>query len=173
MLRRAGQALGRADRARELVAATERVVAGARRRNPAFEGKTVSTFITAPDGVYATNDPADPALRFYASLGMSLAPRIAAIEGRVGAEGRAKLSPERYEVMDADLLVGTELESGGLAELGRETLFERLDAVRGGRYVRQRLAVGTSLAFPSALSLRFAVKHVVPRLAAAIEGGRG
>jgi iron complex transport system substrate-binding protein len=166
-MKRLGHALGQPERARGLVSEVERGVAKAREGTPAFEGATVNIFNAVGKEVYAINDPRDYALRFMADLGMRLAPGVAQLRGEAG---RALISAERYDLLDADLLLGTSGESPEvLDELERDTLFRRLGAVQDGRYVSLPIGPATAMAFPSILSVRYATREVVPMLERAIE----
>lgn len=69
-------------------------------------------------------------------------------------------------VLDADVLVGT-TSAGGLDRFEQTPLFERLDVVKRGAYVSSEIGAATSIAFPTALSVQWAVDNVVPQLAEA------
>lgn len=165
-LTRVGQAIGRQDRARELVDEVEGLVADARRRTPAFEGATVNIFNAAPQGLYAINERRDYSMQLMADLGMRLSPEVEALDGE---SGRAVISRERFDLLDCDVLVGTSISSSDLRALSRDTLFKRVPAVRDGRYVALDIGPATSLAFPTVLSVRWAAERVLPRLAAAVQ----
>lgn len=161
---RIGQALGRAGEARALVAQTEQQVADARRANPAFEGKTITFFNVVDRTAWAIDEPSDFSIKFLSDLGFVLSP---AIERLRGAEGRAQISAERYELLDADVVMGTSPAQAELDGLAANPLFERLPAVRDGRYVELPISPATSMAFPSALSVRYGLEEIVPLLARA------
>jgi iron complex transport system substrate-binding protein len=177
VMRRVGQALGQEDRAKELVAEAEGGLAAVRERTPEFEGKTVNLFNGDPSGLYTINEPTDYAIRFLADLGLRLSPRVAALGAPGGAHGgesgRAVISPERYDVLDSDLLIGTSISPKALTKLESDTLFKRIGAVQDGRYVSLTIGDGTSMAFPSLLSVRYATTQVLPRLEQAITRGGG
>lgn len=166
-MRRVGKTLGLEERARELVAGAERNIEEVRRRG-VFEGKTVALFNADPDGLYAINDPSDFAIRFLEGLGMRLSPGLASLESRGG--GRANVSPERYELLDADLMIGTAPTPETLEGLKRDELFARVPAVRDGRYVPLSFELVTSIVYPSLLSVRFALEELVPRFERAVRG---
>lgn len=168
---RVGQTLGQPDRASELIADVEGQVAEVRKRTPEFESKIVNFFIMSPpQGLYAISDPQDLSMQFMAELGMKLSPAIAALPPSKSVEaGRAQISPERYDLLKSDLLVGTAFTTKILDDLAADKLFKRLDVVRDGGYVPLEIGPSTSMAFPSLLSIRYALTDVVPQFEAAIK----
>lgn len=161
---RIGRALGREQEAAGLIAETEQQVADARKANPAFEGKTVAFFNVVDRTAWAIDEPSDFSIKFLSDLGFVLSP---AIERLRGAEGRAQISAERYELLDADVMMGTSPSPAELRALAASPLFARLPAVRAGRYVELPISPATSMAFPSALSVRYGLEQIVPLLARA------
>ncbi|WP_041730469.1 ABC transporter substrate-binding protein [Conexibacter woesei] len=162
---RIGSALGREARAQELVDAAERDVrVAARRRAEAFEGRSFAVFLASPDGLGTVTDPGDAFVRFLSDLGMRLDPKVQTLGGD---GGRALLSKERYDLLDTDLLVGSAVTPQVLAEVERAPTFAPLRVVREGRYVALGFEPVTALTLPSALSVRWAAREVVPQLASA------
>lgn len=162
---RIGQALGRADEATRLVADTERAVAAAREAHPGFAGKTVSIFNMVDRTAWVINDPEDSSIAFFSDLGFELPPTIARLRG---AEGRAQVSAERYDLLDADVVIGTAFDPAQLDGLERHGVFGRLGAIRDGGYVELPLSPATSMAFPSAISVQYALRTMVPLLDRAV-----
>ena len=161
---RIGTALGKRQQASELVERTEQAVADARRANPQFEGKTVSFFNVVDRTAWAINTPQDFSVKFLSDLGLVLSPTVARLRG---TQGRAQLSAERYDLLDADVMIGTSPSPAELRAIAVDPLFERLPAVRDGRYVALPLSPATSMAFPSALSVQYGLETIVPLLARA------
>ncbi|MGE4426638.1 MAG: iron-siderophore ABC transporter substrate-binding protein [Solirubrobacteraceae bacterium] len=167
---RIGQALGKPERAKELVAEAEQGLAAAKERTPELDGATVNIFNAVAAGVYTINNPEDYSLRLLGQLGLHLPDAVRTVEG--AEYGRAKISAERYDLLDSDLLIGTSGESPEVLEkLSQDKLFSRLDVVREGRYVPHPIGQGTALAFPSVLSVPFATRTVIPILEKALGGG--
>jgi iron-siderophore transport system substrate-binding protein len=157
-----GEALHREAKARQLVADTESRVARAREEHPAFVGKTVTLFNYYQGTAWAISSPDDFSIRFLSSLGFKLAPEI---ERRKGKDGRLEVSNERVSLLDADVVLGTSSDSAAkLRELTRGTLFQRLSAVKRDAYSSIDIGPATSIAFPSALSVNYAVDELVPLL---------
>jgi iron-siderophore transport system substrate-binding protein len=157
-----GKALGREAKARRLVADTEARVARAREEHPAFAGKTVTLFNYYQGVAWAISSPDDFSIRFLSSLGFKLSPEI---ERRRGKDGRLEVSDERVSLLDADVVLGTSSDSTAkLDEMARGPLFQRLDAVKRGAYSSIDIGPATSIAFPSALSVNYALSELVPLL---------
>jgi iron complex transport system substrate-binding protein len=164
-----GQALGRPDQAKQLIADVEAQVARTRKAHPEFEGKTVSFFNYVPgDGIYVIDDNNDFSLKFLSEVGFAgVTPQVAQLKG---SDGRAKVSPERYDALDADIIIGTSTNPKALAELERSKVFQAIPAVRDGRFVALGIGPATAIAFPSVLSVPWATEHLVPQMSAALKG---
>lgn len=160
---RAGRALGREERAREVVAAADRDVATIRKRSPWLRGTTYSLAIQATASSFFTvNSTNDVSARFLKSLGIELTRSVQALPtGSI--PGRAEVSAERADVLDADLLLATGAPQG-VREFRRSSLVARLPVVRAGRFLALDPPTAQSMAFPSAMSLRWAMRTVVPRI---------
>ncbi len=157
-----GRALGREAQARKLVADTAERVARARSEHPAFAGKTVTLFNYWKGNAYAISDPDDASIRFFDSLGMKLP---AAIAGK-GKDRRLEVSTERLGALDADVVLGTSAtEPDQLRSLVRGKLFGELSAVKRDAYATVPIGPATSIAFPSVLSVNYALDELVPVLA--------
>lgn len=84
-------------------------------------------------------------------------------------EGRSEVSPEQYNLIDADLILGT--SSDGRPELDKlatQPTFARVPAIRRGAFIPLDIGPATAMAFPSALSLPYALDALVPVMADAI-----
>jgi iron complex transport system substrate-binding protein len=68
-------------------------------------------------------------------------------------------------VIEADVIMGTSPTPEALDEFARGALFRRLD----GAWISLDLGPATSMAFPSLLSIPYALDELVPRLAEAVE----
>ena len=162
-----GKALGREQQAKELVAAADGQVVGARRDHPEFRGATVSFFnYVAGDGLYVIHDEDDVSIKFFEELGFSgVTDAVARLKG---GDGRAQVSAERYDLLDAGVVVGTSPDPQALADLRASRLFASIPAVERGAWVGLDIGPATAMAFPSVLSVPYAVDALVPRLSAAM-----
>jgi iron complex transport system substrate-binding protein len=172
-LRKVAKAVGRTAHGDRLVAATENMVAAARAQNPGFAGRSVSFFNYVTDGgLYVISSNDDVSMRFVRDLGFAGAPQSVLdldVGSGPGDAARAQLSPERYELLEADVVLGTSSDPGPdpLAKLTAHELFARVPAVARGAFVGIGIGPATAMAFPSALSVPYALREVVPQLAAA------
>jgi iron complex transport system substrate-binding protein len=161
------RALGRERQGEAAVAAAEARLEQARADHPEFAGETVSFFNYAPPGgVYVIDDDADVSIRFLGELGF--AGVSGAVRALKGSGGRAQVSEERYDVLDAGVVMGTSPDPKALTELERNRLFADVPAVRRGGFVGLEIGPATAMAFPSVLSVPYAVERLVPRLADAV-----
>jgi iron complex transport system substrate-binding protein len=113
------------------------------------------------------NTASDFSIRFLSKLGFRLPPAVAALTG--DGQGRAQISQERLDLLEADVIMATSPDPGSLRAFERSSLFRELDTIKRGAYVSLDLPTATSMAFPSALSVPYSLRQVVPKLAAALE----
>ncbi|MQA73097.1 MAG: ABC transporter substrate-binding protein [Solirubrobacterales bacterium] len=171
-VRQVAKALGRGPRAERLIADVEASVARVREEHPEFAGKTVSFFnYVAGDGLYVIDDDSDASIEFLRDLGFAgLTDEVARLPGQ---QGRAQVSAERYPTIDADLILGTSPDPAELEDLERDTLFSRVPAVARGAYVGFGIGPSTAMAFPSVLSVPYAIDELASRLAEALTADAG
>lgn len=167
--KRIGRALGRTERAADLIKRIERRLRSTREAHPEFAGKTVTTGAVTADGQFdLVSRDSDAAALFLHQLGMRLSPKITAL--RETQPGRSTISDEQMSLLDADLLMINYLTPGARRTLEAKPLFTRLRAVRRGSYI----ALGSdpplaiAMAFPSLLSIPYALDEVVPLIARAL-----
>lgn len=168
MTRTIGHALGRRDRAEELISGVEARFAETREKYPEFEGKTavVGEFFDT----FFARSASDPRTRFLTSLGFVLPEEIANLRG-ANSDG-ANVSEERLELFDRDLLLWNigfypQLEE----ELEGNELYQSLDVAREGRdiFLSDEVLSG-ALTWSSVLSIPYALENLAPMLAAAVDG---
>lgn len=163
-----GRALGREQRAKDLVADVEARFAAVRSAHPEFAGKTVASVTGKYEGNYGFFASADPRARIFAALGFDLPTEFDQI---AGDKFYGAVSGERLEVFDRDVVVFQQIQflKNGRAELAGDPLVRRLDAVREGRVIYVEETLDNALAFNSVLSLPYVLDNLVPQLAAAVE----
>lgn len=171
MTRVIGRAVGRAKRAEELVAGVENRFATARRQRPEFNGRTAAFVLPAPDGTYHAYTSEDTRGRFLTALGFTVPPRIEEI---AGDSFYAEISKERLGIFDGvEELVWDAVNAppGRIAEIKNSPLYQQLDVAREGRdvFIQDKVVLG-AIAWSTVLSLPLAINHLVPRLAAAVDG---
>jgi len=161
-----GEALGRADRAEEVIAEVDAQIAEARAANPAFEGAEGAVVFLAEGqlGAYASSDLRS---RLLTDLGFTIP---AAIDDAAAGGFFAPVSLEQAQLVDNDVLVwitATEAEIGAIRDL---PVRAALDANREGREVFLPFELNGAMSFSSPLSIPYVLDGLVPELAAAIDG---
>jgi iron complex transport system substrate-binding protein len=159
-----GHALGREERAPEIVAEVTAKFERAREEHPEFAGKTAILAYGGPDGygAYATGDTRS---RFFTDLGFELPERV---DELAGESFFTEFSQEHFRLLDQDLVVMYGPEDHVLAN----PIIRRLDAVREERMVFLDLTdqFSGALGFASAMSLGWLLDNQVDTLAAAVDG---
>jgi iron complex transport system substrate-binding protein len=165
-LRLTGRALGREQRAEALIDDVEERFARARREHPEFRDATALFAYQEQSGGFGAYASADPRGRFLRALGFRPA---AGIDELAGDQFFAQVSGEQLRLIDEDVLVMIDVATiaASRAELMRDPLYRRLDAVRAGRDVYPRVEPAAAVSFSSPLSLPLAIDAIVPELARA------
>ncbi|MEX2658345.1 MAG: iron-siderophore ABC transporter substrate-binding protein [Acidimicrobiales bacterium] len=166
--RQAGTAVGRPDRAEELIDELEARFAEVREAHPEWAGQQVAVVAYRPagTGVFASEDPR---ARFFTQLGFEVP---AAIDEVAGEKFYGTLSPERFDVIDGDLVVWDQMTyvEGGRAAIIADPVVAGLQAMKEGRAIYMEGDLEAAFAFNSVLSLGFVLDEVVPLLEAATDG---
>lgn len=164
-----GTALGRSDRAEELIDEVEAEFAAAREANPEFDGATGVIALTGEDGNYYPYGPADARSQFMANLGFELSPEIADL---AGDEFFATISSERFGLLNADVLVWIADSQSQLDALRSDPVYQAQPVVAEGRdvFLPPNGPLGAALSYNNVLSLPFAIDGMVPLLQAAVDG---
>jgi iron complex transport system substrate-binding protein len=159
-----GRAIGREDRAQQVVDAVRAKFAKVREEHPEFEGKTAILAYGGPDG-YGAYSTQDTRSRFLSDLGFQTPKRIDQL-----AKGSffTAFSQEQFRLMDQDMV----LMYGPQKNIEGNRVVRRLDAVRDGRVVYLDLTdqFAGALGFASALSLPWLLDEADDKLAAAVDG---
>lgn len=174
-VRKIAKALGKTADGDRLISETEEAVAQAKEEHPEFLGKTASFFNYVPgDALYAISDNSDVSMRFLRELGFAGAPSSITELNDPASFGRAPLSAEKYQELEADVILGTSAtDPNALAELEDSDLFSRVPAVARGSYLSFGIGPATALAFPSILSVRYTLSYLIEDLADAVKAGEG
>jgi iron complex transport system substrate-binding protein len=166
---RIGTALGKKSQAETLISQVEGAISAARTANPGFAGRTFTIGPVTAEGVINTiNSPTDASAVFMSQLGLTLSPKVASLP-KGGFAGRAVVSPEQIEAIDADVVILTFNTPQARAQLEANELFKRVPAVRRGSYIALDLPTAIAMAFPSALSIPYGLERSVPLIAAALK----
>ncbi|MGB3682720.1 MAG: iron-siderophore ABC transporter substrate-binding protein, partial [Rubrobacteraceae bacterium] len=165
-----GRALGRQQRAEDLVSEVEAQFAEAREDHPEFEGASgVVVGLTSEDESYTPSPygPQDSRSRFLESLGFEMPEEISEL---AGDSFFTDLSRERLGLIDTDLLVWVAVQADDFEAVKTDPLYQQLDAAQEGRDVFLEELPAGALSFSTVLSLPFALDELVPRFAAAVDG---
>jgi ABC-type Fe3+-hydroxamate transport system substrate-binding protein len=163
-----GRALGRAEKAEELIAEVEERVDEARQAHPEFQGKTAVAATPSDPGSFGAWGPGDVSGRFLTSLGFELPAEITRLTG----DGvQADISREQLGLLDVDVLLWLLNAPEERDALANDPLYQQLDVPKEGRHVFMEYEpFGAALFFSSVLSLPFALDGLVPQIAAAVDG---
>uniref|UniRef100_A0A831TCE7 Iron-siderophore ABC transporter substrate-binding protein n=1 Tax=Thermorudis peleae TaxID=1382356 RepID=A0A831TCE7_9BACT len=165
-----GQALGRAERAEVLIAEVEAQIAAARAAHPQFEGATIAWASPSGDGQYWAVGPNTPPMRFLSALGFRMPDALAAVVGELDS---AQISGEQLGLLDTDALILQVNTPEERAAIEANPLYQQLRAAREGRalfFVGLDDPLYGALSFSTVLSLPYALEHLLPLLAAALDG---
>ena len=166
-----GHALGRRERAEELISGIEKSFEEAREKHPELEGKTAVVAERFDTGFFVRS-PQDPRSQFLTSLGFEIPEEIAEL---TGDKDGADVSEERMDLLERDVLVWNDGFTPDLrADLEENPLYRKLDVAREGRdvFVVDNVLSG-ALTWSTVLSLPFAIEGLVPMLAAAADPEKG
>lgn len=165
--RKVGTALNRESEADAAIAKAENAITAARTDNPALEGKTFNAVISPDEeGVYVLCSDEDNMARTMGDLGLTLSDYAKTVECD---GGKGQVSWENVPLLDADVLWVIPDTAEGAAVLDAQPLWGQIPAVRRGAVVTVPKSQGVpfALAFPSPLSLTWAVGEIAPKLAVA------
>jgi iron complex transport system substrate-binding protein len=164
-----GRALGREERAAELVADVEARFAAAREEHPEFVGATGIMAAPGADGQYFLYGAEDGRSRVLASLGFEMP---AAIADLVGDAFYASVSAEQLSLLDADVVVWQVESPEQRAAVEGDPLYDQLDVAREGRalFLVGHEPLRGAFGFSTVLSLPFLLDGLLPMLSAAVDG---
>ena len=163
-----GQALGKPEEGKQLVADVKQAYADAAAEHPDFKGKTATFSQNAfyngliyvyPDGLNT---------EFLTYLGFKMNPKITALADRIGEQ--VGISEERLDTLDADVIVFATEKPGDVKALEKVPTFKDLRAVTENRSVYTDGTLAGALYFMTPLSLEYALDRLVPQLQDAVDG---
>lgn len=166
MVRVLGVALGKHEKAESLIVQTRRQFAEARGRHPAWAGCTAVAAYNygGETGAFTSHDTRG---RFLTELGFVVPAALDRLSGRQGFY--AKLSPEDFSPLDADLLIWVS-SAATVPDIVALPMRRFLRAHLEGRELLTAPSVAAALSFGSVLSLPFALAALEDEIAAAMDG---
>jgi iron complex transport system substrate-binding protein len=156
------KALGRDEQAKQVLADIQNKINQAITDNPALAGKIFS-FSYVAGGVLEALVGDDASVTFLEQLGLKISPEVAALPE--SEPGRAPISPENLGVLDAEVMIVTAQTDEDREFFESNPLFSQLNAVKNGNYVQIPFPVSVATAFPSPLSIPYALDKMVPAVA--------
>ena len=171
-----GEALGREEKAQEVVADVEQQIEETAARYPELEGTSfVSGTIdpAAADQIYAYTD-VDNRPKFLSALGMVQSEAVTkAAEGKED-QFAITWSPEKADELTSDVFVSWAADESVRADIEKDPLLSRIPAVENGALVLQTDAQEVlSVSAASPLSIPWALENVVPDIAEAAKTASG
>ncbi len=164
-----GKALGRSEKADELVASVQQQFTDVSAANPQFQGKTVIVGALKGPGQFGVYGPEDPKVRFFTELGFVNPP----VTQQITDTNFAPISTEQLTLANADLLVW--YAGGGFgdklrAELANTPVYAELPAVKEGRVIILEDEAAEAMTWSTVLSLPYALENIPPRIAPLLGG---
>lgn len=168
-LRLVGQALGRSDRAEEVVAETEQLVSDTAAEHTELAGTSfVFAYLTTADlssvGVYGREDPR---VRILEQFGMESAP----IVDEVVEEGAfyGTVSAERASTVESDTLLTYAETDADLQTFTDDPLLGQIPALAAGNaYAEVDKHVGLAITNPSPVSMPYIIENFLPHVLQAL-----
>jgi len=164
-----GKALGRSAQAEALIKDVEGKITAAATAHPEFAKATVSWAIpTGEAGEYWVVGPNTPPLRFLSALGFQYPAETAKLVGDLDS---AKLSSERIDLLDVDVLLLKTASPEEKSAVEANALFKQLAVAKENRtifFVGDTDPIYGALSFSTILSLPYALDGLVPQLSEAL-----
>lgn len=161
-------ALGKSAEADRVIEKVKHDIAAAAAAHPELSNKTYSFLVTPQsNGVHAVNSAQDASARFLSQLGLR---GSAAVEQMPPSSipGRTMVSWENVDKLNADVALATGPPSS-LKLLRTIPGFQQLPAVQKQHYVQLQPELAQAVAFPSPVSLDWALERFVPMLSEAVQ----
>ncbi|MBF6061641.1 ABC transporter substrate-binding protein [Nocardia terpenica] len=160
-VRTLGKVLHRSEIADKVIGDVNARLDGLVAKNPGLKGKTfVSTWLAAPSQLMVLTDPNDGSSQVFGRLGLTIPPTITALPAN---QGRAQLSTERVNELNADLLIAG--YSPGMDEKYRQLPgYTDLPAVHNNAVAFLPVQEISAINQPTALSLPYILNKITPAL---------
>lgn len=166
--RLAGRALGRSEKAEQLIAGVDAKLAAARAAHPVFAGKAAIVAERQDQGQTFMRSPKDQRSQLMTGLGFTIPPKVGELSGD---KDGASISDEQMALLDVDLLlwnIGFNPEVR--PEIEAAPLYKGLGVVRSGRslFVDDPM-VSAAWVWGTVLSLPAVIDGLVPKLASVVK----
>lgn len=158
------KALGKSDKAQELIDGVAERFADAKAAHPEWSGKTAVVADSFKPGEYSAFAPTDPKAIFMRELGFTLVDEIGALAGEKNV---AQFSEERFDLLDADRLVWLTSDVAAQERVKAVPAYQRLEVVAEKRdlfLTYMDPPIGAAMSFNTVLSVPYGIDQVVPLL---------
>lgn len=164
MTRLAGKALGKSERAEQLITEIDEKFAQVRKEHPEFDGKSTAVVDPYQPGEYAVFAPHDPKVVFMTELGFRVPEPI---EKAAGDKYAAEISSERASLMDVDRLIFLTSDPNAEKRVRSDEVYSGLNVAKEKRDLFVPYGeppVGAAISFSTVLSIPYAIDQMVPLL---------
>ncbi|MEU6139698.1 iron-siderophore ABC transporter substrate-binding protein [Streptomyces sp. NPDC047081] len=160
-----GKAVGKEEKAEQLVKDTEADIAEVKADHPKMAGKTYSLSIgNTPAKIYTIASESDFAAKLMSELGLGLTPSVKNIK-TVNGSPTGELSFEQLDKLDADLVVIAFTTKDLQKAFESSALVKNMSAVKDGNYLVTDVETISQLRSPSVLGIPWALKNLEPGFA--------
>lgn len=156
-------ALGRSERAEELIADRESRIAAVRTEQPELAGLSVTFSAYDPGSLSLVDLPTAPVIRLLEEFGMSFDDAL----GDPASVYARTVSPELLGEIDADVVIIWASSAAARAEFEALPTYQQLGAAQRGDVVFVDDALANAINSPTLLSIPYVLEELVPALAAA------
>ncbi|MFT4086351.1 MAG: ABC transporter substrate-binding protein [Gordonia sp. (in: high G+C Gram-positive bacteria)] len=152
------------DKAKEIIDGVNAKVTKIATDLPGLKGKTYAlAYMFSSEQIQVMADPTDGAGEVMASLGLVVAPKLAA-EAKKQNQSRFPISTENVPMLDADLLVITASNDNLQKQLEKLAGYSTLKSVKSGALADLSVAEITGLNTPTPLSVPYVLNVMYPAL---------
>ncbi|MFF7333833.1 iron-siderophore ABC transporter substrate-binding protein [Streptomyces sp. NPDC090306] len=159
------QALGLADKGKQLISDTQKKFTAAAAAHPEFKNRTITIGSRTSSG-YGAYVKGDDRVNFAQSLGFKNNPQV---DAKAGSSFFVPVSEENLQMLDADLVVMAPIGISA-SKISSDPLYKDVPAVKKGHsVVFDDQNISQAFATNSVLSVGYAIQHVVPLFAQALK----
>ncbi|GAA2681967.1 MULTISPECIES: iron-siderophore ABC transporter substrate-binding protein [Actinosynnema] len=158
------KALGKSEKAQELVDGVAKRFADAKAAHPEWQGKTAVVADSFKPGQYSAFAPTDPKAIFVKELGFTLKDEIGALAGEMNV---AEFSEERMDLLEADRVIWLTSDLAAQERVKGVEAYQRLKVTTEKRdlfLTYMDPPIGASMSFNTVLSVPYGIDQVVPLL---------
>ena len=160
-------ALGEKEKGEALLKEVTDAFAAAAAAHPAWKGKTMSAVAKDSKGTWGAYLEGDARVAFMTNLGFVQNPDVAALKDQANGF-YVELSPEKLDVIDADLVVAFPIFIE-TAKLTGDAAWKAVPAVKAGHSVVIDGDLANAYSLGTTLATKYAIENLVPKLESALK----